>query len=200
MTKREFTDTLRQLLSGLSPEDIENSVAYYSEMIDDRMEDGLSEEAAVQAVGDVHQIAQQILMETPLPKLMKAKAKSRRALKGWEIALLILGAPLWAPLLLALAATVFALYMTLWAVLLSLYAVELSLAVGSIAGLAGCVFLLFRQEFAPGLFVLGGGLMAAGGAVLFLFFCNAAVKYTILGTRKLFRLLKSRVIRKENAQ
>ncbi len=63
------------------------------------MEDGLSESEAIEAVGPVSQIVQQILMETPLPKLVKDKVKPRRSLKVWEIVLLVLGAPLWLSLL-----------------------------------------------------------------------------------------------------
>ena len=38
MSKQEFLGALYNGLSGLPKEDIENSVQFYSEMIDDRME------------------------------------------------------------------------------------------------------------------------------------------------------------------
>ena len=49
MNKAEFLDALCAHLSGLPQRDIDASQEYYSEIIDDRMEDGLSEEAAVEA-------------------------------------------------------------------------------------------------------------------------------------------------------
>ena len=47
MDKRTFLNSLREQLYGLSQSDIDKSLEYYSEMIDDRMEDGVSEEEAV---------------------------------------------------------------------------------------------------------------------------------------------------------
>lgn len=49
MDKRTFLNSLREQLYGLSQSDIDKSLEYYSEMIDDRMEDGVSEEEAVAA-------------------------------------------------------------------------------------------------------------------------------------------------------
>ena len=49
MGKQEFLAQLRKGLQGLPQEDIEERLTFYSEMIDDRMEEGLSEEEAVSA-------------------------------------------------------------------------------------------------------------------------------------------------------
>ncbi len=43
MNKQAFLTQLRKGLSGLPQEDIEERLAFYSEMIDDRIEEGLSE-------------------------------------------------------------------------------------------------------------------------------------------------------------
>ena len=51
MNKQEFLSRLRKQLKGL--EDKEERITFYSEMIDDRMEEGLSEEEAVAAVGSL---------------------------------------------------------------------------------------------------------------------------------------------------
>jgi uncharacterized membrane protein len=52
MTKQEFIDALRHKMAGLPKDDIEDRVAFYTEMIDDRVEDGLSEEQAVAEIGN----------------------------------------------------------------------------------------------------------------------------------------------------
>ena len=67
-------------------------------MIDDRMEDGISEEEAVEGIGTVDQIYEQIMSDMPLVKLVKEKVKPKRKLKAWEIVLLTLGSPVWIPL------------------------------------------------------------------------------------------------------
>ena len=53
MNKQEFVERLRKGLSGLPQDDIEERLTFYSEMIDDRMEEGLSEEEAVGEIGSV---------------------------------------------------------------------------------------------------------------------------------------------------
>lgn len=59
MTKAEFLNTLSNLLETIAPEERANTLEYYSEMILDRMEDGMCEEEAVAALGDIREIADQ---------------------------------------------------------------------------------------------------------------------------------------------
>lgn len=61
MTKQEFLAELRRGLSGLPQNDIEERLNFYSEMIDDRMEEGLSEQEAVDGIGSVDSVVSQIL-------------------------------------------------------------------------------------------------------------------------------------------
>ena len=53
MLKQEFLAQLRDALCGLPQCDIDERLTFYSEIIDDRMEEGLLEEEAVAAVGSV---------------------------------------------------------------------------------------------------------------------------------------------------
>ena len=73
MNKQEFLTRLRKGLSGLPQEDIEERLTFYSEMIDDRIEEGLSEEEAVAAIGSPDEIAEQIIGEIPIKKIVKEK-------------------------------------------------------------------------------------------------------------------------------
>ena len=56
MNKQEFLDRLRKGLSGLPQAEREERLLFYSEMIDDRMEEGLTEEEAVAALGSLEEI------------------------------------------------------------------------------------------------------------------------------------------------
>ena len=73
MTKKEFISALGKGLKRLPYEEQDKWLDFYGEMIDDRMEDGLSEEEAVAAVGSVKQIAEQILSQTQPAKKEKKK-------------------------------------------------------------------------------------------------------------------------------
>ena len=110
MNKKEFLDQLRSKLSGLPQDDIEERVSFYSEMIDDRVEDGISEEDAVKDIGPVEEVVDTIMSEIPLSKLVKTKVKPRKNTPGWAIALIIIGFPVWFPLLISIAAVVFSIY------------------------------------------------------------------------------------------
>ena len=71
MTKAEFLNELKNRIAEYPSEETNQSVEYYSEMIDDRMEDGMSEPEAVASMGKVAEIAQQIKEELPLTTLVK---------------------------------------------------------------------------------------------------------------------------------
>ena len=70
---------------------MQRSLDFYREAIDDRMDSGLTEQEAVADLGSPEEISNQILAETPLPKLIRAKVTPSRTLKAWDIVLLVRG-------------------------------------------------------------------------------------------------------------
>lgn len=197
MTKNDFLEKLRKALSGLPKDEIEERLNFYGEMIDDRMEEGLSEDEAVLAVGDADDIAQQTIADIPLSKLAKEKIKPKRRLKAWEIVLLALGSPIWLSLLIAAFAVLFSLYASLWAVVISLWAVEISLIACAVWGIISCVpFIVFKNAL-TGLALLSAGLVC-GGLSIFLFFgCKALSKGILMLTKKTAFAVKKAFIKKE---
>ena len=79
MSKQEFLAQLRKGLSGLPQDDIEERLAFYGEMLDDRIEEGISEEEAVSAIDSVDEIVQQVVAEIPLAKIAKEGIELKRA-------------------------------------------------------------------------------------------------------------------------
>lgn len=201
MTKNEFLNILRsrEELFGLPEEDIERSLSFYEELIDDRIEEGMSEEEAVAAVGDPREIAAQILSEIPLSKLVKEKMKPSRRLRAWEIVLLVLGAPIWLSLLCAALVIVFAAYVVLWSFVASVWAVGASFVgvfLGSIVALVlSCVY----GQIGAGiiLILLGVGLVFAGLALLLWFGAKAATKGAWWLSKMFLFLVKRCFLRKE---
>lgn len=200
MDKLSFLMALEEALSQLPEEDRRASSEYYEELIDDRMEEGMSESDAVASLGTVEKIAEQILMDMPLGKLVKSKVKSRRKLETWEILLLILGFPVWFPILVSVLAVIFSLYVSLWSVVISLYATFVALAASAVGvALGGIVLCIFSGE-PHGLFCLGAGLVCAGLALLFLPVCNLAARGSVRLGKKLILWIKSWFIRKGDAK
>lgn len=197
MNKQEFLDALRKGLKGLPQEDIAERLTFYSEMIDDRVEDGLSEPEAVSAVGTIDQIVAQVVADTPLSKIAKEKIKPKRRLNAWEIVLLALGSPIWLSLGIAAFAVILALYISLWAVIISLWAVFASFAGCSIGGVASCVVFAVGGNGASGLAMLAAGIVCAGLAIFMFYGCKAATKGTLILTKKMAIWIKNRFRGKE---
>lgn len=181
MNKQEFLDLLAEKLSPLGPVESYKSVLYYSEMIADRMEDGMSEQEAVAAMGNIEKIVEEIMMSASFPVLMKAQMEQKKPeWNGWKIALIILLSPVWIPLALAAFCVVMALLIALFSLVVSLIAIVFSLVV---SGLALVVVAPFHMPdgLATVLAMLGAGFLIAGIG-LFLYF---AAKQAVIGCYKL---------------
>ena len=197
MCKQEFLEQLQKGLSGLPREDIEERLSFYSEMIDDRMEEGLSEDEAVGEIGPVNGVVAQILADTPLAKIVKERVKPNRGMKAWEIVLLVLGSPIWLSLLIAAIAVILSLYISLWSVIISLWAVFASFAACSVGGVLACIVFAAGGSGASGLAMLAAGIVCAGLSILMFYGCRAATDGTLILTRKMAIRIKKRFIRKE---
>ena len=193
MTKTQFIISLSEKLSALPKAEAEERLRFYAEMIEDRMEDGLSEEEAVAAVGTVDEIAAQILqVSSPT-----AKPVPKKSMGTAGVLALILGAPLWFSLLLAAFAVVISLYASLWAVLISLWAVCVSFAVTSVCGWVYGAVQAICVSVPIGLIYISISLFFAGTSILLYFGCKALTKYTITLTKFLIARIKGYCSRKE---
>lgn len=197
MKKNEFLQELSMEILGLPQEDVEHWLEYYTEMLEDRIEEGMSEQEATAALGDPKAIARQILAQTPFTKLIKNKIAPKRKLQVWEIVLLVLGSPIWLAIAVSLAAAFFAIFASLWAGIVSVWAAELSVAVCGLAGVLFSFFLVGTGSVYQGLLLLGGGLFCAGLSYFGFFACKCLT--VLLGKLcKLFVLfVKSLFVEKE---
>lgn len=201
MTKQEFLFALRQSLGGLAEEDLNRSLEFYAEMIDDRMEDGLSEERAVAEIGSVEEISKQILSEIPMAKLVKGRVKGKGGIGSLGIILIILGSPIWASLLIAFAAILFSVYVVIWSLVIVVWAVDLVMAACGVAGIgyAG-ISLAIGQPLAMALLCVGAGLVCAGLAIYLIFAGKAATRGMISLSRLMWIGTKRMVVGKGDKQ
>ena len=218
MNKEVFLNELRQKLSGLPEDEIDEQISFYSEMIDDRMEDGVAEADAIAEIGTADEIAEQIMSEIPLTRIVRKKVASgrksaagKKAVSGeeltsgnagkprktWKTVLLIVGAVVWVPLLIAFLAVIFSLYIALWAVVISLWALFLALAASAVACVPGAVLLLANGHPLTVLAAIGLAALGAGLAILMFFACLAISRGVVTLTKKLVYKLKSAFIRKD---
>ena len=124
MTKKVFLSKLRRQICKLPSKEINERISFYSEIIDDKIEEGLTEEEAVADVGDVMQIADQILSDSNIG--LKEK-RTKKPVSAWQIALLVIGSPVWFSILL----TVFA---VMWSLLITVFAVAIPFVIMGFIG------------------------------------------------------------------
>ncbi|MBQ3047035.1 MAG: DUF1700 domain-containing protein [Clostridia bacterium] len=196
MNKIDFLSELEKRLDCVCKEERDKTLVYYGEMIDDRVEDGLTEEQAVLEIGTPQRIAEQIMLDLPLKTLVKNRLKPKRALGVWEIILIVLGSPIWLSLMITAVAVVISLYAVLWAVLVVFYAVGASLAIGGLVGVVCLVVYLIQANVGAGLFMLGTGLVCAGIAALMIVVNNLVAKGLVKASKAIFIGIKSCFIKK----
>ena len=78
MNKEQFLNELSRRLEKLSDTERRIVLDYFSELISDRMEDGMTEEDAVTAMGDVDQIVQSAALQTQAQSESAAPSAERR--------------------------------------------------------------------------------------------------------------------------
>ena len=186
MTKLEFILALNEKLSAYPKAEVQQRLSFYSEMIEDRMEDGLSEEEAVAAVGDVERIAAEIAAELTPEEAPKPPKPAPREWKTWVIVLLIVGSPVWFSLAVGAGAAVLSLYASVWAVIISLWAVFGTLVACGVCGIACGIGFAFGGYIFPGLAVVAAALVCAGLSILAFFGCKAITDLTVTLTKRLF--------------
>ncbi len=185
MNKIEFLEAVRDRIKGLPSEDIEMSLEYYSEMIDDRLEDGLSEEEAVAAMGPVEDVVSQIFMSMPLSKVVKVTDEPRRS--NAKKVLLILTSPLW----IISIAVFYILYAALWVAIGALYAGAGAVIIAGSAAVFGGIFIGGNA-----LVYIGGGFICVGIGILMILLINLLTKACGKLGGVISRFIKSWFIRK----
>ena len=199
MNKEEFLKALRRSLTGVPQDDVDRSIEFYAEMIDDRIEEGIAEEDAVSSIGDISVIASQIRSELPFPTLVRMNIPKRQ-LRPWEIVLLILGSPVWFPILLSVWIIALSLYIVLWSVVLTITAAAFALICSAVCGVVVSLFTYQSVDFLHAALLFGMSCMLSGISILLMLLSVQCIKGVCRLTKTAFNNLKRRLSRKECAQ
>lgn len=185
MNKNEFLYKLDERLSSLTEEEREKTLNYYSEMIDDRVEDGESEEQAIADFGDFDEVVKSAVNQLPMViengETPYDEKPNVRFSKKKMIVILAVGSPIWISLLaiaLSLAVSVFAIW-------LSLAITAISMVIGGV----GAVLLspmFFMQNVSTGILSIGAGLLCAGLGVFACLGMIPLTKYLLRFTKFCF--------------
>lgn len=202
MNKYEFIAELRGRISDLPMQEIEDRLRFYTEMIDDRIEEGMLEDDAVAGIGNVEEIAEQIKKEYPSfeQKASDPEKRPKRRLGTGEIILLILGAPIWLSVIVSVVSAILSLYVALWSVIISLWAVFGGLSAVSLTSVVCGIALAVSAKPVVGLALIGAGFVCAGLSILLFFGCSAISRGTVLITKKTVMAIKNRFAKNKEGQ
>lgn len=154
MNKKEFLTTLEKGIKTLPKDEKERIYNYYHETIEDRIEEGLSEEEALNGMEDVKSIIAEALCEYQIQEEQVPVKKKSRAI---YYALFVCASPFILTFLLMLLS----IYVFLWSLFFSLLCIFASILIFAIVGVIYTIRTL-RINFASGLVLVGCILLSVG--------------------------------------
>lgn len=193
MNKNDFLNALTAALAGLPQEERQKTLDYYSEIIDDAIEDGKDEQTVIAGLGSINEIAEDVINSTPISRFVKEDIR-KRSISIPVIILLIIGSPVWLPLLLAFFSAAFSLYLTIWSVIAVLFVIFAALALSGAAMLIASPFLLFVRPL-KAMLSFGSALFCLGLSVFMFYLSVLSAKITIKLTVFTARSIKNIFIR-----
>ena len=113
MNRYDFKHQLARRLADLPEEELATTLSFFDEMIDDRLDEGMTEDQAVADLGDLDEIANRILAEMSPFERVKQKLKPKRPISGGQWVLIALTFPIWLPLIITVGAIGFALVLVM---------------------------------------------------------------------------------------
>ena len=191
INRKKIFNELNSLLKQLPKKERNKTITYYNELINDYIEDGLSEKEAILKLGDIKSIANEILLDNE--KNLNNSTSLRTNI--WIIVLLVLGFPICGSLLLVGAILVIVFYIVLYCPILVLAFFTLTLLGTSIVCVVATPFVIM-ENLAYSLFQLGVGISLLGLAIIFAFLAAIVTKYIIKASifiwKKILALFKKR--------
>ncbi len=181
MNKYEFLAAIREGLDGMEKSDIDRTLDYYREIIDDKMDNGLSEEEAIASLGSVKKIIADIRQgeakesadttEEPAPKAAPTEPSAEAAPVGRtsDEAGDILRTC--ARVLLVIVGIAF------WCVAVSTLIAGVVVGLASLPAFFSSLVMLFTGNGAQFALMLGGALASAGIGILMTVGTVLAMRY-----------------------
>lgn len=116
MYKQDFLKEIKYRLKDFNNDETKKLIEYYDELINDYMDEGLSEEEAIAKLGDVDKIINDIKADLVIER---SKSKNTNSLKNFIIILSICTSPVLIPLGITFFVLFFVLLLTLFVLFIS---------------------------------------------------------------------------------
>ena len=195
MNKQEFLIELKQHLKGIAPEDISGSIEYYSEMIDDAVEDGMTEEEAVASLGDMDEIERQLRSRgektaktppEPEVSVMPEPVPERKNSGKTAVIILLI---VCIPVIIGLLSAAAGIYLGMWGAVIGFYAAPVGMG---ISGAALIISSPFVQTALPEILVqFGIGMVLLSLSAPFFMLCSLLSKGLVELLKLIIRLIQN---------
>jgi len=187
MNKSEFINKLRQEIRNLPYDEVEKTIAYYEEIISDRMEDGSSEEEAVSSLGTPEAIARDLLANQSFSTIIRHKVEDYKRKNNPEntaaiIVIMILLFPVWFPIAMGALSFIISFFAIIGGVIIALWAISVAIGAAGIAVLIASVFGFATSLIPTGFFSFGTGIALIGLSIL-------AIIASVYATKGIIKLL-----------
>lgn len=198
MNKTEFLNDLKCKLNFLSEEEREKTLNYYSEIIDDRIESGLSEEEAISQMESTRTIAEKLMPENSTQKTTSEKVfdfiNTLFTKHGYLIvlAIVIFSFPLWSPFVVGILTFVGIIFLILFGL------ITLG-AIGSVIAL-GIAISFITQSLLSALSAMGVSMFCAGFTILITIGTFKLINKILNFCKEVYQNIKNRSEKRSNSK
>jgi len=201
MTKNEYLKKLERELTKIPKSEAAKCIAYYNEIIEDTIESGLSEQAAVSKLDTPFSAAQKFLNERSYPvnsEISEKPAKSKT--NNLYVLFLILGFPLWFPLYITFYTLVFTVFVIIWSLIITFYALLIAFSVSGVACiLYSPIHIILNNNIYLGIAIIGAGLIFIALAMIMSVFAKSSSKGLSIVSMKFLKGIKFTFFKREAA-
>lgn len=193
MNKQEYLSELQKRISALPESEQQKTLDYYSELIDDKVEDtGLNEEEVISKMENPRKVASNVMGDVKISTVIKNSTKAiKDKMKGENVWLVVLLCVFAFPFIVAVLSAVFAVFVAIYAVAISIFLASISIAVGGVAIILSAI--LNPVDLITS--CCWGGLCVGLGLWL-IYPSYLAMVGVFRLTGKLFRFIKIKVLRR----
>jgi uncharacterized membrane protein len=187
MNKSEFLSELKRKISDMPYNDVEKTIQYYGEIIDDRIEAGEKEEDVIASLGSIDDISKNLHVDQPMGTIIRQKIEQAKTKVSHDsttqillIIVAILTFPFWFPIITTVLSLFFTFYIVIWSLVIAVGAITIASLVSGIALLI-CSPAAFVMGASNGLLFVGAGILLLGLSIFMIY----ATYYSAKGAVKL---------------
>lgn len=181
MKKNDFLNQIKSNLKGFEQTEVNEIIAYYEEIIADKMENGFTEIEAINSLGDVDAITNEIKVNIVMKRSEK---KSTNTLKNFLIILGICSTPILLPLGITFSVLFFVLFVVLFSLIVSFGASGISVIIAVFVD--SIVTIIDGGEIYSIFIKLGLGLISGAILIFFTLELFKLAKILLNKTNKIF--------------